>query len=51
MNGKSEKCKYQVKNTMYRIFRGNNQNGKKYGQKGDEVKCTHGLYFQNTLTF
>jgi len=25
MNGKGEKCKYQVKNTVYGIFRRNNQ--------------------------
>jgi hypothetical protein len=34
---------------MYRVFRGDNQYRKEYGQKCDEVKCTHGLYLQIPL--
>jgi hypothetical protein len=42
MNGKGEKGEYEVKNTVYRVFRSDNQYRKEYGQKCDEVKCTHG---------
>jgi hypothetical protein len=49
MNGERKKGKYKVKYTMYRVFRSDNQYRKKYGQKCDEVKCTHGLYLQNTF--
>ncbi len=42
MNGKGEKRNNKVKYTVYRVFRSDNQYRKKYGQKCDEVKCTHG---------
>jgi len=41
MNGECKKGKYQVKDTMYRVFGRDNQYRKEYGQKRDEVKCTH----------
>lgn len=42
MNGESGKRKYQVQYAMYGVFRSDNQYRKKYGQKCDEVKRTHG---------
>jgi hypothetical protein len=49
VNGEREKSKYQIKNTVYRVFCRDNQYGKEYGQKCDEVKCTHGCIC-NTFT-
>jgi hypothetical protein len=43
VDSKRKKGKYKVQDTMYRIFCSNYQNGKKYGQKRDKVKCIHGL--------
>jgi hypothetical protein len=51
MNGERKKRKDQVKNAMYRVFRSDNQYRKKYGQKCDEVKCTHGVTLQIPLPF
>ena len=41
MYGERKKGKYKIKDTMYRIFGRDNQYRKEYGQKCDEVKCTH----------
>jgi hypothetical protein len=41
MNGERKKGKYKIKDTMYRIFGRDYQYRKEYGQKRDEVKCTH----------
>ena len=41
MYGERKKGKYQIKDTVYRVFGRDNQYRKEYGQKRDEVKCTH----------
>jgi len=46
MNGERKKGKYKVQDTMHRIFGRDNQYGKEYGQKRDEIKCIHGYYYK-----
>jgi hypothetical protein len=42
VNGECKKGKNKVQNAMHRIFGSDHQDGEKYGQKRDEVKCIHG---------
>ena len=49
MYGERKKGKYQIKDTVYRVFGRDNQYRKEYGQKRDEVKCIHCYILQNTF--
>jgi hypothetical protein len=51
MNGESKKGEDQIKDTMYRIFGRDYQYRKEYGQKCDEVKCTHVFIYKIPLPF
>jgi hypothetical protein len=51
MYGERKKGKYKIKDTMYRIFGRNNQYRKEYGQKCDEVKCTHVYIYKIPLPY
>jgi hypothetical protein len=51
VDGESKKGKDQIKDTMYRIFGRDYQYRKEYGQKCDEVKCTHVFIYKIPLPF
>jgi len=49
VDGERKKCKDKIQYAMDRVFGSDYQNGEKYRQKSDEVKCIHLVNYYKTL--